>query len=331
MIRWILLLALASCALDSVGDDDPTLGGKADGISGNGCTRGAMFVMGTPRNFGVAPGGSLPMACVNGVWQVDELFAGTGNVFAAGAFKFHSTGNWQTGTNWGDSHPLDGIAEEGGDGNDIVIEQPGRYRLRFNDRTLEYDVTRLPSSCASSTMFVRGTFNGWGTQPMFCVGQNEWAAIPMLINTGEQLKLDTGTWSVNWGDSNADGIAERNGANIRFDQPGRYLLTFDEATGAYSARLVSAACAWPVMYVRGDFNAWQPFAMECENGHYAITLDGGATGTGFKFDANGDWSVNWGDTDGNFWADRNGNNIRITGKHHVHFYNEQRYAYDRHD
>jgi len=329
MFRLIIILSLTGCALDETSDDDTNYSGKADGISGNGCTRSAMFIMGTPRNFGVAPGGPLQMSCVNGVWQVDELFAGTGNVFAAGAFKFHSTGDWSTGQNWGDTRPYDGIAELGGDGNDLTIDKQGRYRIRFNDRTLEYEITRLPSSCASSSMYVRGAFNGWATQEMFCVGNNEWAAIPMLINAGEEIKFDTGTWASNWGDSNRDGIAERNGANIRFNDPGRYLITFNEATGAYGARLVSAACSWPTMYVRGGFNTWQPFAMECENGHYAITLDGGS-GTPFKFDAYGDWSMNWGDNDGNFWADRNGNNIWLVGKHHIHFYNEQRYAYDTH-
>jgi hypothetical protein len=330
VIRLFALIGVVGC-IDETASEEPTLGGKADGISGNGCTRPAMFVMGTPRNFGVSPGGNLQMSCVNGVWEVEELFAGTGNVFAAGAFKFHSSGNWQTGWSWGDSRPFDGVGELGGDGNDIVIDQPGRYRLRFNDRTLEYELTRLASSCASPTMFVRGTFNGWSKQPMFCVGQNEWAAIPMLIGAGEELKLDSGDWSKNWGDTNRDGVADRNGANIRFDSSGRYLLTFNESSGAYGARLVSAACAWPTMFVRGGFNAWQPYAMECENGHYAITLDGGASGTAFKFDASGDWAANWGDNNNDFWADRGGGNIWLVGKHHVHFYNEQRYAYDRHD
>jgi hypothetical protein len=315
---------------DEIAGDDPELGGKADGISGNGCTRGQMFVMGTPRNFGVAPGGPLQMSCVNGVWQVDEIFANTGNVFAAGAFKFHDTGNWSNGTNWGDSKPFDGVAETFGDGNDISIEQPGTYRLQFNDRTLEYAITRLPSSCTSSKMFVRGTFNNWGTQEMFCVGQDQWAAIPMLINNGEELKFDTGNWSKNWGDTNRDGTAELGGANIRFQFQGRYLIVFDERTGAYNARRVSDSCRTATMFVRGTFNNWAPIAMECENGHYALTIDAGS-GADYKFDQFGDWSVNYGDNNGDFWGDRSGNNIHLVGRHHVHFYNEVRYAYDRHD
>jgi hypothetical protein len=330
-IPFALAATLAGCLTDDGSpEDDPQVGGKADGLSGNGCTRGQMFIMGTPRNFGVAPGGPLQMACVNGVWQVDEVFAGTGNVFAAGAFKFHDTGNWSSGTNWGDSRPFDGLAEAFGDGNDIVVEKAGTYRLQFNDRTLEYAVTRLPSSCASPTMFVRGTFNGWGTQEMFCVGANRWAAIPMLIENGSQFKFDTGNWTKNWGDNNADGIAERDGGNIRFNLAGRYLIEFDEGTGAYQARRVSDSCRFPTMFVRGTFNGWQPVAMECENGHYALTIDGGA-GAQFKFDAFGDWRSNWGDSDKNFQGDANGADIQISGRHHVHFYNDARYAYDRHD
>jgi hypothetical protein len=270
------------------------------------------------------------MSCVNGNWQVDELFAGTGNVFAAGAFKFHDTGNWASGTNWGDRRPFDGRAEAFGDGNDIVIDQAGRYRIRFNDRTLEYAIDRLPSQCTSPAMFIRGTFNNWGTQQMFCVGTNEWAAIPMLRGDFDNLKFDTGNWSVNWGDDNGDGIAERGGANIRINSPGRYLFTFNESTGRYEKRLVSAQCVFPTMHVRGSFNGWQPIAMECENGHYALTVDAG-TGAGFKFDANGDWSLNWGDSNNDMQGDRNGSDIWLTGRHHVHFYNNARYAYDRHD
>ena len=326
MRTFLPLLLLAACATSDLDDEHDT----ATELEGNGCTRSQMFIMGTPRNFGVSPGGSLQMQCVNQNWQVEELFAGTGNVFTAGAFKFHDTGNWSSGTNWGDSRPFDGKAEAFGDGNDIVIDQPGRYRLQFNDRTLEYAITRLPSQCASPKMFIRGTFNNWGTQEMFCVGPNQWAAIPMFIGDMEQYKLDTGDWSVNWGDNNGDGIADRNGANIRNTIGGRYLITFDEGTGRYERRLVSAACKFSTMYMRGSFNNWQPLAMECENGHYALTVDFGGGGQ-YKFDARGDWSLNWGDNNGDAWGDQNGNNIWQSGRHHVHFYNEIRYAYDRHD
>src|SRR5262245_18002605 len=105
-IALVLVAVVPACLTGDPATDDGTGAdlGKADiggTVSGNGCTKANMFVMGTPRNFGVWPGGPLQMSCVGGAWQIDEIFAGTGNVFAAGAFKFHETGNWQWGINWG--------------------------------------------------------------------------------------------------------------------------------------------------------------------------------------------------------------------------------------
>jgi hypothetical protein len=290
-----------------------------------------MYLVGSPRNFGVAPGGTLQMACVNGTWQVDELFAGTGNVFQAGGFKFVQTGDFSTGPSWGDNPPADGIADEGGDGNDIVVQTAGTYTVIFDDRTLRYQLVRKPSSCAQPSMFVRGSFNGWGTQPMFCVDQGRWAAIVMFIGSSEQYKFDAlGDWTANWGDYQGDGIAEPNGWNIAAPGSGRYLLTFDESSSRYALRLISPACAWPTMNIRASVNGWQPVAMECENGHYALNLDGGFGATDYKFDELGDWSVNWGDNNGDFWGDPNGANIHLVGRHHIHFYNDTHYAYDTH-
>lgn len=321
-----LTIAACSGAVDEV-TTTPATGGKADGLS-NGCSRPAMFIMGTPRNFGVAPGGPLAMSCVNGQWEVTEIFAGTGNVFAAGGFQFHSTGAWGSGQNWGDNRPTDGVADLFGE--DIVVTQPGTYQIVLDDRTLAYQLQRQPSPCDSPTMFLRGTFNGWGKQDMFCVGANQWAAIVMFIGASETYKFDArGDWSINWGDYQSDGIADRGGWNIRAPGAGRYLVTFDASTGAYALRLVSAACAWPTMFVRGTFNGWGTTAMECENGHYAINIDGGR-GASYKFDAYGDWALNWGDDNGDLRGDQNGANILVVGQHHLHFYNDAHFAYDTH-
>jgi hypothetical protein len=289
------------------------------------CNQPSMFLIGSPRNYAQA----LQMTCVNGAWEVDELFAGTGNVFAAGAFKFVQNGTFN-GPNWGDNRPADGIADPGGDENDIVVQTPGTYTVRFNDQTLRYDLIRKPSSCAQPSMFARGSFNGWGRQQMFCVDQGKWAAIVMFIGNAEHYKFDAlGDWSTNWGDSNGDGIADPGGSDIAAPGSGRYLVTFDENSLAYVLRFISPSCSRPSMFIRAANNGWQPVAMECENGHYAINLDAGS-GTQYKFDAFGDWSLNWGDNNGDFQADQNGANIPLVGRHHIHFYNDARYAYDTH-
>jgi hypothetical protein len=324
-----LAAVLLGCGGAEIGTDDRDTSELAIRSDGS-CSRPRMFIMGTPRNFGVAPGGPLEMTCSGGRWAVEETFAGTGEVFHAGAFKFHDIGEWSSGTNWGDSPPFDGQAEVFGDGNDIIVQEPGTYSITFDDRSFRYELIRQPGSCPSTSMYLRGSFNGWGRQEMFCVGSNRWAAIPMFIGGSEEFKFDArGDWSSNWGDSEGDGIGDRNGRNIRAPGSGRYLITLDETTGRYELRLVSAACSFPTMYLRGSFNGWGLLAMECENGHYAINLNGGA-GTEFKFDAYGDWTTNFGDDNGDFAGDRNGRNIFLTGRHHVHFYNDDSYTYDRH-
>ena len=90
-------------------------------------------------------------------------------------------------------------------------------------------------------------------------------------------------------------------------------MTFDERTGLHDYRLVSPHCTLPTMYVRGSFNSRGTIAMECENGHDALTLDAGS-GTHFKFDAFGDWSLNFGDNNHDFQGDRGGADIWLTGR-----------------
>src|SRR5262249_4193825 len=143
---------------------------------------------------------------------------------------------------------------------------------------------------------------------MFCVGQGKWAAIVMFIGNAEHYKFDArGDWSTNWGDNNGDGFADPGGFDIAAPGSGRYLVTFDENSTAYALRFISPSCSRPSMFIRAANNGWQPVAMECENGHYALNLDAGH-GTDYKFDAFGDWSLNWGDDNGDFQGDQNGAN-----------------------
>lgn len=290
------------------------------GQPGLGCTLNRAFIMGTPRNFGVAPGGSLEMTCKDGIWKVEETFAGTGNVFSAGAFKFHETGDWNAGgRNWGDFQPLDGKADVFGDGNDIVIKKPGIYRVQLDDRTFAYRVIRKSSACAADTLIVSGVSSATGADPLFCVGDDVYGGIMMF--------------------SNGDASYTIAGDQARtMPQSGRYLFTYDAKAKNLKTRLVSAACKYPAVYARGSFNNWEKLAMECENGHYALSLGAAGVTTEFKFDVVGDWSKNFG-VNGDFRFDgighietaENGGNIRIFGRHHVHFYNDDKFAMDRHD
>ncbi|MEN9824910.1 MAG: hypothetical protein RI953_655 [Pseudomonadota bacterium] len=91
-----------------------------------------------------------------------------------------------------------------------------------------------------------------------------------------------------------------------------------------SAQTMSSSGA--AVFIRGDFNNWQPQKMIYSNQFLArdfITFPACASGTvEFKFDLKGDWSTNFGDNDNvrgfipnaNWWEgqlDLNGGNIKI--------------------
>ncbi|MFO0675205.1 MAG: hypothetical protein U0169_01630 [Polyangiaceae bacterium] len=285
-----------------------------------GCSRRSMFVVGTPRNFGVAPGSALPMECKDGVWESVETFAGYGEVFHAGAFKFVETGNFSTGASWGDFGPRDGVADLGGDGNDIVVDMPGRYRIRFDDRSSRYDLQRLPSRCRRGNVVARGVSSRDGTRTFDCIGDGVYGSIVMFSHARMTISIDgrdRGT----------------------FDE-GRYLIEYRESDGSITSRPVSPACGKPFAYARGTFNGWGLTEMECENGHYALTIGEPGRSTEFKFDTAGDFSESYGAFphvpprgDGHFDSVRNvfGYDIGIFGRRHVHFYDDGSFAFDRHD
>ncbi|GAB4329389.1 MAG: hypothetical protein OHK0038_03390 [Flammeovirgaceae bacterium] len=58
-----------------------------------------------------------------------------------GACKFRANDGWAI--NWGGRDFPSGVAEFGGIGNDIPIPEAGKYKIEFNDETLQYRFTKL--------------------------------------------------------------------------------------------------------------------------------------------------------------------------------------------
>lgn len=58
-----------------------------------------------------------------------------------GACKFRANDGWAV--NWGGTAFPSGTAEFGGVGNDIPIPAAGKYKIEFNDETLQYRFTKL--------------------------------------------------------------------------------------------------------------------------------------------------------------------------------------------
>jgi hypothetical protein len=87
------------------------------------------------------------------------------------------------------------------------------------------------------TMHMRGTHNNWSGSAMQLIGNYTWQLDVAFGSTAnERFKFDvTGNWSINFGDTNRDNLAEQNGSDILITQgAGTYRVIFNDQTRAYS-------------------------------------------------------------------------------------------------
>jgi len=96
-----------------------------------------------------------------------------------------------------------------------------------------------PLGCNFSALNLRGTSNQWGNSAMNCIGNNVWKIEGVVFGSGganglPRFKFDRfNNWVENYGDNNADKIAERSGKDIFVRDPGTYTVRFNDATLSY--------------------------------------------------------------------------------------------------
>ncbi len=89
--------------------------------------------------------------------------------------------------------------------------------------------------CSYSSMFLRGTFNDWGTDPMTCSDGRWTATVTFSGGSDNRFKFDAfGDWGTDWGDNNDDGFADQGGDDISLASAGTYTITLDDSSLAYS-------------------------------------------------------------------------------------------------
>ncbi|WP_409421591.1 alpha amylase C-terminal domain-containing protein [Pseudaeromonas sp. ZJS20] len=170
------------------------------------------------------------------------------------------------------------------------------------------------------TMYFRGTPNSWGTQAMSLVADNLWeATVTFDGQTNQRFKFDVaGDWVTNFGDTDANGVAEQTGSDIYTSVVGEYKVQFNDETKAYSLTLVGEpvyTSTYDSMYFRGTPNSWAATAMTLvanNTWQTTITFDGTGDSSGsqrFKFDVAGDWATNFGDNNADYVADLTGSDI----------------------
>jgi Subtilase family/PKD domain/Calx-beta domain len=205
-----------------------------------------IYLRGTPNNWGT----TLMTLVSNYTWEIDAAFGSTSNE----RFKFDVHGDWSL--NFGDNNS-DGIAEQGG-GNIIVAQGAGTYRVRFNDQTYAYTVTKLGGSYARdyTAVGVAGSFNGWNpaANNLQVIADYTWSGT-FVLSGDVQLKFAAnGNWGTNWGENNqsgttapVNGTLESSGGNIRLTglAGATYRITMHERTRAYSVTLVTGSEAGP--------------------------------------------------------------------------------------
>ena len=167
-----------------------------------------------------------------------------------------------------------------------------------------------------AALYVAGNFQGWnpGTAPQIVNVKNGgfspgYEGYINFTNATPEFKLVRGD---NWGagdhgDAGGGMLTANGGAN----------LTLPLGAGVYRLRVNAARTTWSYDKITtwgiiGSFNGWTtsvPMTMDA-SGNWSVTLDLPAN-TEFKFRANNDWAINFGDNGPNGEPDYGGSNIVV--------------------
>ncbi|WP_242203153.1 SusE domain-containing protein [Aestuariivivens insulae] len=222
-----------------------------------------------------------------------------------GEIKFRENNDWTN--NYGDNGG-DGTLEDGG-ANIAVTE--GDYKITMNLNDLTYTIE------AFSLGIVGGAYNDWGATPDFMLQYDQYSDVFRGIVTlmdGEMKFRMNNDWGTNWGDDGADGTLDAGGANIVVSA-GIYIATVDMNDNTYTLEQIDYV--WGL--VGGAYNDWgaTPDAQFTRDWSRPfddiwilndVTLIDGE----FKFRANNDWAVNYGDNGGDGTLEAGGANIVTT-------------------
>lgn len=223
-----------------------------------------------------------------------------------GEIKFRENMDWAN--NYGDNG-ADGTLDGGG--ANINITTAGSYKVTMNLNDLTYTIE------AFSLGIVGGAYNDWGATPDFMLEYDQYSDVFRGIVTlidGEMKFRMNNDWGTNWGDDGADGTLDPGGANIVVSA-GIYIATVNMNDNTYTLEPIDYV--WGL--VGGAYNDWGATPDAQFNRDWSrpfddiwilndVTLIDGE----FKFRANNDWEVNYGDDGGDGVLEAGGANIVTT-------------------
>lgn len=141
-------------------------------------------------------------------------------------FKFTAERNWANG-DWGTSG-TEGELES--PGNNIVAEEAGYYKMNVDLNNMSYSLLNTQWGIIGSA-----TENGWDSDQDMTYDSDAkvWTITTDL--TADEMKFRANdAWNLNYGDNNADGTLEQDGANIQVNEAGNYTVVLDLSETPYS-------------------------------------------------------------------------------------------------
>ena len=181
-----------------------------------------MYVPGDYEGWDPAKGDIIRSANKDNVFEGYVYFAG-----GTGEFKFTDAPNWNNGI-YGDATTgtSGNIASPG---NNFKVTPPGYYKLNASLKNNTWSSTKVSWGLIGDA--VPGT--GWNSDvDMTYDANSKTLKITIdLVAGGIKFRANDG-WTINYGDTGADGSLEQDGANIAISAAGNYTITLDLHNGA---------------------------------------------------------------------------------------------------
>ena len=222
-----------------------------------------------------------------------------------GEIKFRENMDWAN--NYGDTG-VDGTLDAGGDN---IAVTAGSYKITMDLNNLTYTIENF------SLGIVGGAYNDWGATPDFMLEYDQYSDVFRGIVTlidGEMKFRMNNDWGTNWGDDGVDGSLEEGGANIVVTA-GIYIATVNMNDLTYTLEPIDNV--WGL--VGGAYNDWgatpdAQFTRDWSRPFNDIWILNDVTliDGEYKFRANNDWGVNYGDDGGDGVLEAGGANLVTT-------------------
>lgn len=169
---------------------------------------------------------TAPLLASSGFGETDF----EGYIWLDGEFKFverNAAGTFEWGNiDYGDDGSFSGVLAEQNESN--AIATAGYYRVKANTTTLTYSTTLTNWAVTGS-----GTPNGWPDNGIvdhdmtYNQTTKKWEII-LALSGGNEIKFRANDdWSLNYGDTGADGMLNEGGDNIAVPSSGNYLIELD--------------------------------------------------------------------------------------------------------